>query len=165
MLYANKTIVRAAQLAIYTALGLGLLVVPAVATAGSGEAKLTVSATVLKHASLNVLAQPSSVVVTAADIARGYVDAPVPAQVAIKSNTSGGYMLEFSSQGDFMRQILVRGLATDVQLSPAGGAVMQPSTGAGITRATLVLEFRFILAEAAQVGTYLWPMRISITPL
>ena len=135
------------------------------AQGGWGEDKGPVSATGRKNARMNVMGQPDSVVGTAADRARGDVDATVPAQVAIKSNNSGGYMLEFSSQGDFMRQILVRGLATDVQLSPAGGAVMQPSTGAGITRATLVLEFRFILAEAAQVGTYLWPMRISITPL
>jgi hypothetical protein len=165
MRYAESALIGAVQIAMYSALALGLLGMPAAATAGSSGAKLTVSATILKHASLNVLAQPSSVVVTAADIARGYVDAAAPSQVAIKSNTSGGYLLEFANQGDFMRQILVRGLTTDVQLSPSGGVVMQASAGSGMTRSTLSLGFRFMLAEAAQAGTYSWPMRLSVTPL
>lgn len=163
MRYAKTALIRTVQVAMCSALALSLLGMPATATAG--DVKLTVSATVLKHASLNVLAQPSSVVVTEADISRGYVDVPTPAQVAIKSNTAGGYLLEFASQGDFMRQILVRGLANDVQLSPAGGAVMRPSSGTGVTKTTLALGFRFVLAESARQGTYPWPIRLSVTPL
>lgn len=162
MRYAKTALIRTVQVAMCSALALGLLGVPA---ATAGDVKLTVTATVLKHASLNVLAQPSSVVVTEADIARGYVDVPTPTQVAIKSNTSGGYMLAFASQGDFMRQILVRGLSSDVQVGPAGGAIMQSSTGSGMTRTTLDLGFRFVLAESAHQGTYPWPMRLSVTPL
>src|SRR5665647_154909 len=146
-------------------LTVGLLAGPLAAAAGSNEAKLMVSATILKHASLQVLAQPASVVVTEADIARGYVDVPTGAQVAIRNNSLSGYMLEFASQGDFMRQILVRGLGNDVQLSPAGGAVTQHSTGRGVTKTTLDLGFRFVLAESAHQGTYAWPMRLSVTPL
>jgi hypothetical protein len=156
---------RAGQLAMAGIVVLGLAAGPAIATAGSGEMKLAVSATILKHASLKVLAQPTSVVVTAADIARGYVDVPVPAQVAIQSNTLEGYALEFANHGDFMRQILVRGLGNDVQLSPAGGTVNKRSTGAGMTRTILDLAFRFVLSESAQQGTYAWPVRFSVTPL
>lgn len=160
MRYANTVLIRIAQVAMCGALMLGM---PATATAG--DVKLTVSATIAKHASLNVLAQPSSVVVTQADIARGYVDVAAPAQVAIKSNTPGGYLLEFASQGDFMRQIVVRGLANEVQMSPSGGFVMQASAGSGVTRTTFDLRFRFVLAEAALPGTYSWPMHLSVTPL
>jgi hypothetical protein len=88
MQYAKAALTQTVQVAMCSALALGLLGMPATATAGDG--KLTVSATVLKHASLNVLAQPSSVVVTAADISRGYVDVAAPAQVAIESNSSAG---------------------------------------------------------------------------
>jgi hypothetical protein len=159
---------RTARLAVCGAVAIGLVVLSGVcstAVAGSGGAKLTVTATVLKRASLKVLARPSSVAVTAGDVARGYVEVSSPEQVAIKSNTSGGYLLEFASQGDFMRQILVTGLANDVQLSPSGGVVMQTSTGSGMTSAVLNLRFRFVLTEAAQVGTYSWPMQVSVTPL
>jgi len=162
----NNAWTRKTQLAIFSALVFALLGGAGVATAaGSAETKLTVTATILKRATLKTLAQPSSVVVTAADIARGYVDVPASAQVAIQNNSRAGYLLEFASQGDFMRQILVRGLATDVELSPAGGAVMQPSSGSGVTRATLALGFRFVLSESAQQGIYAWPMQLSVTPL
>lgn len=160
-----RTMIRMAQ---SVALGVATtvtLVAPASAVASGSEAKLSVTATVLKHANLKVLTAPSSVVVTAADIARGYVDVPAPAHVAIQSNSMTGYLLEFASQGDFMRQTLVRGLANDVQLSPEGGAVMQRSAGSGVTRTTLALGFRFLLSDSARQGTYSWPLRLSVTPL
>jgi hypothetical protein len=108
----SSVLAGAAHLAIFPVLGLSLLC--ASMETRAGETKLTVSATILKQASLRVLVQPASVVVTAGDIARGYVDVPAAVQVAIRSNTSGGYMLEFATQGDFMRQILVRGFRSDV---------------------------------------------------
>lgn len=157
--------VRAASGAVFGVLALGLLGAPATAAAGSDEFKLSVTATVLKHASLKVLAQPASVVVTAADIARGYVDVPSPAQVAIQSNSQDGYMLMFASEGDFMRQTLVRGLGNDVQLDMAGGGVARGPEGRGMGKATLDLGFRFVLSESAQQGVYAWPMRLSVTPL
>jgi hypothetical protein len=162
----NSTWAPAAQLAIFSSLAIGILGGSGVAAAaGSAEAKLTVTATVLKRASLKTLTQPTSVTVTTADIARGYVDVPIPAQVAIQSNSANGYLLDFASQADFARQIVVRGLTNEVQLSPAGGAVMQPGSSSGVTRTTLALGFRFVLSESAQQGTYSWPMRLSVTPL
>ena len=164
MRYPKKIVSRAAQLAAGAALALGLLGAPLTAAA-SGEAKLTVTATILKRATLKVLAQPAAVVVTAADIARGYVDVAAPAHVAIQSNSMGGYLLEFASHGTFMRQILVKGLANDVQLSPAGGAVMQAASNAGVSKTSLALGFRFLLADSTQQGTYPWPMRLSVSPI
>lgn len=162
---AKSAWVRAARRVLFSALFVSLLGASLVAAAGSNQAKLSVTATVLKHASLKVLAQPASVVVTAADIARGYVDAPSPAQVAIQSNSLGGYMLMFTSQGDFVRQTLVRGLGNGVQLGAAGGGVAQGSTGLGMNKTTLDLGFRFVLSESAREGVYAWPMHLSVTPL
>jgi hypothetical protein len=128
----------------------------------AGETQVKVSVTVAKHASLRVVSQPGAVVVTAADIQRGYVDVPVAAQVAVQSNTPG-YLLDFASEGDFMRQIVVRGLGADVQLSPAGGVVTQ--TAPGNVKTTLALGFRFVLSDGAQPGAYPWPMRLAAQPL
>lgn len=135
------------------------------AVASGSTTKLAVTATVLKHASLQVLSQPNSISVTAADIARGYVDVPAPAQLAVRSNSPLGYMLEFSSNGYFFREILVNGLSVPVQLSPAGGAVLQPAAASGVTRATMDLGFRFLLHEAAQPGVYPWPIHVSVSPV
>ena len=69
-----KTWVRSARMAL-PLLPLGVPCLPATSQA-AGEIKVTVTATILKHASLHVLAQPASLVVTAGDLARGYVDVP-----------------------------------------------------------------------------------------
>ena len=133
--------------------------------ADTADLKVSITATIQKHASLKVLTQPLSVVVTAADIVQGYVDVPAQASVQVRSNTKDGYMLMFESQGKFMRQTLVKGLANDIQISSAGGGVAQNTAGRGMRQAQLDLGFRFVLADSALQGTYPWPMRLSVTPL
>jgi hypothetical protein len=161
----NTAMIQVARLAMH-ALVVGVFCATASAPAqAQAQAQVKVSVSILKRASLQVLAQPSSVTVTAADLARGYVDVPAASQVAVRSNAPAGYLLEFASQGDFMRQILVRGLDTDVQLSPAGGMVSQRGASKGVTKTTLALGFRFLLSESAQEGTYAWPMRLAVVPL
>ena len=165
----SKPVMRPAQ-AIYRAaltglraLALMLVALPLVAVAEQ-TVKLTVTATILKHASIQVLSQPTSVVVTAADIARGYVDVPTPTQVAVRNN-SDGYMLDVASQGDFMRQMVVSGLGGEVQISPAGGLITQRTSSRGVSTTTVALAFRFLLSETAQQGTYAWPVRLAVAPL
>lgn len=147
------------------ALVLAWLCAPLIAAAAGGGTQLGVTATVVKRASLQVLTQPSSVVVTAADIARGYVDGPAPAQVTIQNNSLGGYMLLFSSEGDFFRQVVVKGLGQDMQLGPSGGMVTQGAGGGGMRKTTLDLVFRFFLSSSARQGSYPWPVHLSVTPL
>jgi hypothetical protein len=142
-----------------------LMVAPAPTLATGADVAVSVSATVLKKATLQVVSQPSAVSITPEDIARGYVDVAVPAHVAVKSNSPRGYMLEFASEGDFFREIVVRGLASEVQLGAAGGAVMQPASPSGITRAQLELGFRFLLADSARPGTYSWPVQLTVSPV
>lgn len=142
------------------------LMAPVFSVGHAIEAKLLVSATVMKQASLQVLTQPATVVVTAADIARGYVEVLAPAQFAVQSNSRNGYLLMFGSEGEFLRQTLVRGLGNDVQLDGIGGGVAQQSAGgSGITKAVLALTFRFILSDVAKQGVYAWPMRLSVSAL
>jgi hypothetical protein len=158
----SKLYTRVAFLA--AALLLSALSVPAQAQASAG-AEVKVSATVRKHASLEVLAQPGSVQITQMDIARGYVEVPAPVQVAVKSNTQEGYLLVFDNHGDFFRQARVRGLAGDVQVGAGGGQVAQRLAGAGVSRVTLALSFRFELSESAREGVYAWLMQLSAMPL
>jgi hypothetical protein len=144
-----------------------LMVAPAPTLATGADVTVSVSATVLKKATLRVLSQPSAVSITPTDIARGYVDVSVPAHVAVKSNSPDGYLLEFASQGEFFRQIVVHGLPNDVQLGAAGAsrAVMQPAAASGVTRAQLELGFRFLLTDSAQPGTYSWPVHLTVSPV
>jgi hypothetical protein len=74
-------------------------------------------------------------------------------------------LLTFDNQGEFISQILVKGLANDVQMGGAGGGVAQNTVGQGMRRAQLNLGFRFVLAPSVQGGVYPWPVRMSVTPL
>lgn len=156
---------RRLRAALPSALALGLMLPLGALAAGASETKLTVTATILTHASLITLAQPSSVLVTAADIARGYVDVAAPARVDIKSNSPRGYMLVVTSEGDFVRHTRIKGLGSDVQLGAGGGVIPQPAAGRGMSKATLDLGFRFALTESARQGVYSWPLRIDVAPL
>ena len=157
-------IYRASLRTISGLIALAFLGLPMASIADSG-AKLSVSATVIKHASLQVLTQPRSVLVTAADIARGYVDVISPAQVAVQSNTPSGYLLIFESQGEFMRQTLVKGLGAEVQLGTSGGGVAHRPSARGMSKTIHDLEFRFLLSNSAEQGVYAWPLSLSVMPL
>lgn len=147
-------------------LGLGITACFGLAMAGTGGVRLQVSATVMKHASVKILAQPASVVITAADIALGYLDVPGHAQVAVQNNSRNGYQLLFESRGDFLHQIIVKGLGGDVQLDAGvGGSVTREGGGRGMSRVVLELGFRFVLSDSARQGVYAWPVRLSVTPL
>ncbi|WP_309679275.1 hypothetical protein [Polaromonas sp.] len=161
----RETVFSAIRQTLASVLAVSLLATPLISIAGSSEGQLLVSATVLKHASLQVLVQPASVHVTAADIARGYVDVPNPAQVAVQSNTPNGYLLTFESQGEFLRHTLVKGLGPDVQLGASGGGVSQRAAGRGMSKTLLDLGFRFVLSDSARQGVYAWPLRLSVAPL
>lgn len=132
--HVRRSWVRALRRVVFSSTSVSVLGMPLVASISSDEAKLTVSAIVLKRASLQVLSQPASVVVTAADIARGYVEVPSPLQLKVQSNSQGGYMLIFDSQGAFMHQTLVRGLGNDVQLDAGAAASRSAPVGAACTR-------------------------------
>lgn len=146
------------------ALALSCLALSSSAFAQSEDIQLQVSATVMKHASLEVLSQPSSVLVTASDIDAGFVDVPVPAHVSVQSNTPAGYHLMFDTQGDFIQKIIVKGLDSEVQMGMAGGGIFKRGTGMGMVKSTLTLAFRFILSKSATRGLYAWPMRLSVMP-
>lgn len=135
------------------------------ALAAEASSALAVTANVAKRATLQVFSQPSSVLVTEADLARGYVEVPTPVQVAVRSNSPAGYMLVLAAQAGFVREILMSGLDSDVQVSAQGGLIPQRSGGRGVLRKTLELKFRFVLAKDAQRGEHPWPMQLSVAPL
>lgn len=158
----SSTLRNATQSAAVAMALLASLACPAVAVAGS--VGVTVNATILKHASLQVLAQPFSVEVTPLDIARGYVDVPARARVVVKNNTAG-YMLVFAGEGEFVRQVRVSGLGADVQMGAGGGVVTRSTPGRGMNSTVLELGFRFELATDTQQGVYPWPIQMSVVPL
>lgn len=139
------------------------------AFAGAAQAQtatqMQVTATIRRVANLQVLAQPGSVRVTREDIARGYVEAQGPLEVAVRSNTVDGYLLAITTRSQFFRSAQIRGLAAPLQVGPEGGAVRQPAGGSGMSAVTLALGVRFDLPAGVAEGEYPWPFQLSVEPL
>jgi hypothetical protein len=74
-------------------------------------------------------------------------------------------MLVLAPRAEIVREVLVSGLDSDVQVGAHGGLVPQRSGGRGVLRKTLELRFRFVLARNAQRGVHPWPMQLSVAPL
>jgi len=138
-------------------LAAGLLcIVPAAPGAGT---QLAISAVVLRYASVSVHGQPAALVLSPADVARGYVDVPQGASLEVRSNSPEGFVLEFHNRlaGEQVREIEVSGAA--------GGRIVLPGAAQGTSTRRLVVGYRILLQPSARPGTYPWPVQVVASPL
>ncbi|GAB4369023.1 MAG: hypothetical protein Kow00128_14860 [Deltaproteobacteria bacterium] len=134
-------------------------------SAGSSSARIRVSATVLPRTTVTVHAQPHALIVTPADVRRGYVEVPRASRIELASNDPRGYLLVFEPLGgpeSPVREAIVDGLDRQIQVGPGGGFVPRPFVR-GVVSAEL--SFRFVLAEDARPGRYPWPVMLSAQSL
>jgi hypothetical protein len=129
----------------------------------AGANTMTVSATIRSYARLRVLHQNHELVITNADIRRGFVDAASASRVEIKNNNREGYLLEFDSTPMPFKEVHVTGLGATVVIASGTGWIAQPYTGK--TPLTVDLSYRFVLSENTMPGTYSWPLAVSVNPL
>lgn len=146
------------------ALALAAALVPALpARAGSVSASLAVSVVVPPRAILSVESEPSTLLVTEEDVARGYVEVPKASRVQVRTNTPGGWLAELQVREGPYRSIEVTGLGAPAQVNANGGWIAQPYPGT--TRpVSLELGYRFLLAPDARPGVYPWPVALSAIP-
>ena len=131
----------------------------------AGTARVRVTATVPSRATLRVLQQAKTLVVTPEDVARGYVDAPAASRIEVRNNNRGGCLLvcEGTAGPDApFGRISVRGFERDVEIGPGGGFVPHPYAPAPVTAE---LSYRFSLDRDARPGTYPWPLQVSVRPM
>ncbi len=150
--------------ALVATLSLSQVIVAGEAHAGSPvvSAKIGITATVREHTSIQVLNQVQELVITNADIQRGYVEAPSATRISVKSNNPAGYLLTFeamSSPYSLFNAVNVLVGGREVQLSSNGGGwILQPYVRGGVTQD---VTYRFSLSKNTQPGTYSWPLMIS----
>jgi len=166
-LHLQEKLVTAALLAVLSLANVsGAQEIPSASSrAASGSAKITVTAAVVSRATLKVIYQRPEVVITNADIARGYVELPSASRIEVRNNNPAGYLLVFEGkEGPFpmFDQVHVKGLGTEVQIDPGGGWIPQPHTRGTVT---MELSYRFVLSKNARPGTYAWPFAITIRSL
>jgi hypothetical protein len=130
--------------------------------AGQGvQGQMRISATVLRHTSVRLDA-PQQLTISESDLARGYVDASKAVEVAVQSNVRDGYTLVLHQDGKHVREAVVQGPAGALVVGTGGGMLARPAAGSGMWHDTMQLRVRFKLSAQAQVGTYDWPLQISV---
>ena len=105
-----------------------------------------------------VLRQHPKLVVSGADIAKGYLDVRSASLIEIVNNDPRGCLLVFQCTGAVFREVRIQGLGKEGQVGPQGGCAPLPCAKG---RITAELSYRFVLDENANPGTYLWPIAIG----
>ncbi len=154
--------------ALVAALSLASLagVVPEAHAGGPGlTATIGITATVREYMNMQVLTQSPELVVTNADIRRGYVEVPFASRIRVKTNNASGYLLGFeimSGPAPLFDSVNVTAGGKEFQLASSGGWIPQPYVRGG---ETLDISYRFMLSQGAQPGTYHWPLVLSVNSL
>jgi hypothetical protein len=130
--------------------------------AADSSAPLRVSATVNPIARLEQ-APPAPLLISAADLQRGYVDAPRPLRLRVYSNSRAGFALDVAAQSPWFTAVAIDGLDTGVTLGAEGGTIVQRWPGAA--ERSLSLRVRFSLAAGLEPGLYAWPLQLRARPL
>jgi hypothetical protein len=125
---------------------------------GSATATLSVSATVMARAMATTEYQSPELVITAADIARGYVDVPRATRLQVRTNSANGYLLVFESTQPLFTEVQVSGAGEQVSIASGNGWVLEPFTA---TTVSMVLSYRFSLAPGVRPGSYAWPLSVT----
>ncbi len=122
--------------------------------------EIRITAVVPAHAQLKILRQPSQIVVTDADLRRGFLQIDYATLLEIHTNSPAGCMLSIEAFDMPFKETVVHVLGRELQLGRNGGLVTLPITG----KANVALGFRFGLSSDTQPGIYPWPFDLSVQP-
>ncbi len=134
-------------------------------SAGAKEVQTSfqVSATVRAVAVIESESAPADLQITAADIARGFIDIAQPMRLIVRSNSPDGFVIDLAAMSPVAASMIVHGLDADLDLGADGGSIVQrwqhPQSR------EISLTFRLVLAPALVAGRYPWPMRVFVRPL
>lgn len=128
--------------------------------AGSASATIQVSAHVIGRTILNVQSEPL-IVVTEADIERGFVDVADSSILTVRSNQRAGFRLVFAPAASWVAGADVSGLPEPLSFQAAGGSIAFSYQGTAPRE--LELRWRLHLSAGATAGTF--PLPISVATL
>ena len=124
---------------------------------------IAVSAFVTANAVMQVEYQAQQLVVTAADVARGYCDAPNASKLRVSSNSRNGYLISIFSRLPIFKTVRVDLPDASVHIGLDGGAIAQRGRhGMGMLTQ---MTYRFMLADSVAPGTYPWPLALDVRPI
>ncbi len=126
--------------------------------AESASATIQVSAYVIGRTLVNVQSEPA-VVVTAADLERGWVDVVEPSLLTVRSNQRAGYRLAFAPSQPWVARAEVSGLPDPLSFDGSGGSA--GFSYQGTAPRELQLRWRLYLSADAAAGTFALPISVA----
>jgi hypothetical protein len=132
--------------------------------AGSSKAQMNISVQVIARTILTVDAQPSSISVTAEDVARGYVDVPQAVAFRVRSNSREGYSLTFQpvSYPFSVAEVRWGAQMATVEAGQWMSSLTHPYQQGGSVGS---LAVRLRLASGVEPGSYTWPLQVAASSL
>ena len=131
--------------------------------AADSRSTLQVTANVMAVAHLEMTAPAPLLLISAADLARGYLDTPRPLRLRVFSNSRAGFALDVATLSPWFTAVALEGFDAEVSLGAEGGTIVQRWQGEQ-SRA-LQLRMRFKLAAGLAPGLYAWPLQLRARPL
>lgn len=144
-------------------LGTGLATLALKSSGAATYGQFTVGATVVRPLSLQLGEAPVSLVITAQDVQRGFVNSTAPLHLVIRGGGAGGFALDFLPLSNLVTGAAVAGLGQPVLIGSDGATYVQRR--ATLAPVTLDLSFHFELAPGIAPGLYAFPLRLSVHPL
>jgi hypothetical protein len=142
---------------------LGLAPLAPSVNAAQSTAALAVSVAVIANAKLNTHYQATQLKISAADVARGYVEAPAASRFSVVTNSRAGYAVDFHPVSDLFNSVHVGGLAQAGDIPADGGTIVQ--RGPLAPDGNYELSYRFNLRPDVVPGNYPWPLQMSVRAL
>lgn len=124
---------------------------------------MSVNATVLPVARVQVTSAPADIRISADDLRRGFVDVQQPTSLVVNSNSPNGFALDLMTLSPLASSLIVNGLESDQVLGAAGGTLIQRWQRPQAMR--VMLRFRLLLAPGLSAGRYGWPVKLGVRPL
>lgn len=136
-------------------------VYPRHAKAADTRAQMTVSANVVEAVTIRTMHQARDLIITAADVARGYVEVPAASRFQVSGNSLS--VLEFRPRGAIVRSFSVTLPEGSARFGPEGGTLLQKARQPSAP--TVDVTYRFDLAAGIKPGSHPWPLSLTILPM
>ena len=124
------------------------------------RSQIQVTATVPARAISESQAQLGALTVSAADIARGYVEVPAASRLKVSANDPAGYAIDFFPRLPIFKSVTVSSSSATARIGAEGGTMIV--RGQHGMKMLLDLSYRFELGENVAPGTYAWPLALSV---
>ncbi len=128
--------------------------------AETARARIAVSVTVIRPATVQSASLPSELEISGADIRRGYVEWRPATQLTVGNNNPVGFVLDVLPTARIFSQVEISASGERrATLGADGGRIVGwRGSGAGDP---LLLTFRFKLQPDIAPGRYPWPLRVD----